>query len=323
MAEEKWRIFAASKQLNITIIAIIVQMKKILLSLVAMLYVMTSDAAGVSYVAKANAVDDPENKEEGANITFEDVDLQGATYYDGADKAGLIATAEDFSFMNYNHDGNWYGFGVSATSGNNYTGDNTDDTLFNSAPGGGMQSEKFAVGCYDESQAFLDEYPEIYATANIKPEYVYVTNTACAYKAMTEGDSSVKKFDETDWLKLTISNMVFDDEEFDYVAVSSVDFYLAKDGKIVNEWTKVDLTPLGVCEFIRFTISSSVSGAEGVNALSYFALDNMKAEVTKEQPTGIKVVETQAAVKAKKFMKDDQIIIMKNGKQFNVAGQEM
>lgn len=201
----------------------------------------------------------------------------------------------------------------------NYCTNEENFTFF----GGGMQSEKFAVGCYDESQAFLDEYPEIYATANIKPEYVYITNTACAYKAMTEGDSSVKKFDETDWLKLTISNMVFDDEEFDYVAVSSVDFYLAKDGKIVNEWTKVDLTSLGVCEFIRFTISSSVSGAEGVNALSYFALDNMKAEVTKEQPTGIKVVETQAAVKAKKFMKDDQIIIMKNGKQFNVAGQEM
>lgn len=284
-------------------------MKKILLSLVAMLSVMTSNAADVT--------DD-------ANITFEDVDLHGATYYDGADKAGLFNTAERFIFMNYYHDGNWCGFGVSATSGNNYTGDNTDDTLFNSVVGGGMQSEKFAVCCYDESRAIQDyEYPEIFATANIKPEYVYITNTACAYKAMTEGDASVKKFDETDWLKLTISNIVFNDEENDYAVASSVDFYLAKDGKIVNEWTKVDLTPLGVCEIIRITISSSVSGTEGVNALSYFALDNMKAEATEEAPTGIKVVEAQAAVKAKKYMKDDQIIILKNGKQFNVAGQEM
>ncbi len=275
----------------------------------------------VSLMADNTAID---ATEEGANITFEDVDLHGATYYDGADNSGLFATADVFSFMNYNHDGSWCGFVVSATSSNIYTGNTTDDSLFNSVVGGGMQSEKFAVGCYNESLATLeDECPEIYATANIKPEYVYITNTACAYKSMTEGDSFVKKFDETDWLKLTISGMVFSEEEIDYVVANSVDFYLAKDGKIVNEWTKVDLTPLGVCEFIRFSISSSVSGMGDVSSLSYFALDNMKAEVTEEKPTALEAVEATAAVKAKKLMKDGKIIIMNNGKPLNVAGQEM
>lgn len=266
-----------------------------------------------------------ENKETEANITFEDVDLQGATYYNGADEAGLIATANDFSFMNYYNAGygSWNGFAISATRSNIYTGNWTDDTQYNSCVAGGMQSEKFAIGYYSEYNALMeDQYPEIYATKNIKPEYAYITNTAWAVKSMTEGDDYAKKFDETDWLKLTISGMVFDEEEEDYVAQASVDFYLAKDGKIVDEWTKVDLTALGICEFIRFTMDSSDKSYGFMNTPAYFALDNMKAEVTDNPTTAIKGIKNadKQAVKAVKVVKDGQIFIQKNGKMFNAAG---
>lgn len=265
----------------------------------------------------------PEYVEAEANITFEDVDFDGTTYYDGADDAGLFSSDDGkFSFMNYNHGGYWCGFGVSGTRSNIYTGSSTDDTQFNSVVAGGMQSEKFAVGHYDEQHAIQDdEYPEIYATANIKPEYVYITNTAYAYKSMTEGDTNAKKFDESDWFKLTISGMVFDEEEEDYVAQGSVDFYLAKDGKIVNEWTKVDLTPLGICEFIRFSMSSSDNGTDGMNTPAYFAIDNMKAETTTDQPTALKdVKEAKASQKVSKFVKDGKTVIVKDGVAYNAAG---
>lgn len=264
----------------------------------------------------------PEYVEAEANITFEDVDLQGKTYYDGSDGAGLIATAEKFSFMNYNPGGYWYGFGVSATRSDIYTGNYKDDSQFNSVVAGGMQSEKFAVCYYNEYQANnSDEYPEIYAEDNIKPEYAYITNTAYTVKSMTEGDTFSKKFDETDWLKLTIIGLDKDDNE----TGEPVEFYLAKDGNIVTEWTKVDLTSLGVCSHIRFTMDSSDKSYGYMNTPAYFALDNMKAAITDEPTTAVKGVANvqKAAQKVQKLMKDGQILIKTANGIVNAAGAQV
>ena len=261
----------------------------------------------------------PEYVEAEANITFEDVDLQGKTYYDGSDGDGLIATAEKFSFINYNPGGYWYGFGVSATRSDIYTGNYKDDSQFNSVVAGGMQSEKFAVCYYNEYQANkYDEYPEIYAEDNIKPEYAYITNTAYTVKSMTEGDSFSKKFDETDWLKLTIIGLDNEDKE----TGEPVEFYLAKDGNIVTEWTKVDLTSLGVCSHIRFTMDSSDKSYGYMNTPAYFALDNMKAENTTDKPTAVKgvAVVKESAQKVQKLMKNGQILIKTANGIVNAAG---
>lgn len=264
----------------------------------------------------------PEYVEAEANITFEDVDLQGKTYYDGSDGDGLIATAEKFSFMNYNPGGYWYGFGVSATRSDIYTGNYKDDSQFNSVVAGGMQSEKFAVCYYNEYQAINhDEYPEIYAENNIKPEYAYITNTAYTVKSMTEGDTFSKKFDETDWLKLTIIGLDDEDKE----TGEPVEFYLAKDGNIVTEWTKVDLTSLGVCSHIRFTMSCSQTSGGYMNTPAYFALDNMKAAITDEPTTAVKGVANvqKAAQKVQKLMKNGQILIKTANGIVNAAGAQV
>lgn len=264
----------------------------------------------------------PEYVEAEANITFEDIDLQGKTYYDGSDGYGLIATAEKFSFMNYNPGGYWYGFGVSATRSDIYTGNYKDDSQFNSVVAGGMQSEKFAVCYYNEYQANnYDEYPEIYAEDNIKPEYAYITNTAYTVKSMTEGDTFSKKFDETDWLKLTIIGLDDEDKE----TGEPVEFYLAKDGNIVTEWTKVDLTSLGVCSHIRFTMSCSQTSGGYMNTPAYFALDNMKAAITDEPTTAVKGVANvqKAAQKVQKLMKNGQILIKTANGIVNAAGAQV
>lgn len=264
----------------------------------------------------------PEYVEAEANITFEDIDLQGKTYYDGSDGFGLIATAEKFRFKNYNPGGYWYGFGVSATRSDIYTGNYKDDSQFNSVVAGGMQSEKFAVCYYNEYQAInSDEYPEIYAEDNIKPEYAYITNTAYTVKSMTEGDTFSKKFDETDWLKLTIIGLDKDDNE----TGEPVEFYLAKDGNIVTEWTKVDLTSLGVCSHIRFTMDSSDKSYGYMNTPAYFALDNMKAENTTDKPTAVKGVANvqKAAQKVQKLMKNGQILIKTANGIVNAAGAQV
>lgn len=221
-------------------------------------------------------------------INFEDVNLNGAQYYNGADEAGLFA-ASGYSFMNYYDKtyNSWYGFAVSATTGTDYTGWGTPSE-FNSCVGGGMESKQFAVGYYSEySYTNEGQGPAIFAEKAFKPEYVYVTNAAYSYKTMLNGDSYAKKFDATDYLLLKIIGRTNEGKE-----TGHVDFYLAKDGKIVNEWTKVDLTPLGAVDYVDFSMDSSDKGAYGINTPTYFCLDNMKSELTNDTPSGIDNIET-------------------------------
>ena len=213
-------------------------------------------------------------------INFEDVDLEGKEYYNGADEAGLFA-ASGYSFMNYYDKSynSWYGFAVSSTTGNDYIGWGTPSE-FNSCVGGGMESRQFAVGYFSEYNYINDEQgPAIYAEKAYKPEYVYVNNSAYAYQSMLYGDSYAKKFDANDYFVLKIIGRTEKGEE-----TGHVDFYLAKDGKIVNEWTKVDLTPLGAVSYIDFVMDTSDKGAYGMNTPTYFCIDNMKAELTDDTP---------------------------------------
>lgn len=213
-------------------------------------------------------------------INFEDVDLNGADYYNGADEAGLFASS-GFSFMNYYDKSynSWYGFAVSSTTDNDYIGWGTPSE-FNSCVGGGMESRQFAVGYFSEYNYNNDDQgPAIYAKKAYKPEYVYVNNTAYAYQSMLYGDSYAKKFDADDYFVLKIIGRTEKGEE-----TGHVDFYLAKDGKIVNEWTKVDLTPLGAVSYIDFVMDTSDKSKYGMNTPTYFCIDNMKAELTDDTP---------------------------------------
>lgn len=216
-----------------------------------------------------------------ANITFDDVDLKGARFYNGSDEAGLFTSGKDYSFMSY-YDSNyasWCGFAVSATLGKNFNG-YADYTQFNSCTGLGLHTRQFAVGYYSEYNALMDDqYPEIYAAKSFKPEYVYVNNTANTLQSMTYGDAWAKKFAVGDSLVLTITGLTEDDEE-----TGSIDFYLAKDTVFVTEWTKVDLTSLGTVDHIRFTMKSSDMSWGFMNTPAYFCIDDMKASLTDEKP---------------------------------------
>lgn len=49
----------------------------------------------------------------------------------------------------------------------------------------------------------------------------------------------------------------------------------------------------------------------------------IKLTVTVDETTGIKNVETTSSQKVGKFIKDGKLVIMKDGKQYNAAGQKM
>ena len=184
-----------------------------------------------------------------------------------------------------------------------------------------MESKKFVVGYFSEYNFYMDDQqPAIYATKNMKPEYAYITNTANAYLSMLNGDAYAKKFTPEDKLTLTITGMTEDDDE-----TGKVVFYLATDGNIVNEWTKVDLTPLGVVDHIVFSMTSTDTDYGFANTPLYFCLDNMKIELTDEEPTAISTVKEVApkTLLNGKFFKNGRIVIVKNGKKFSANGAEI
>ena len=192
-------------------------------------------------------------------------------------------TAGNYSFMNYYNESykSWNGFAVSRTTDTSFAGYGTASE-FNSCVGGGMESMQFAVGYYSEYNFLMeDQVPAIYATKAFRPKSVHVNNAASAYISMMNGDDFAKKFTSEDYFVLTITGMTADDEE-----TGHVDFYLAKDGKIVNEWTKVDLTPLGTVDHVQFTMKSSDTSYGFMNTPAYFCIDNMEAELTDDVPTG-------------------------------------
>ena len=102
-----------------------------------------------------------------------------------------------------------------------------------------------------------------------QPQSAYVTNTSYVYYTLLNGDAYSKKFDNTDWFKLTFYGRI-DDK-----IVSSTDFYLANDGNIVDTWQKVDLSSLGRVDEIMIQLSSSDTGQWGMNTPAYFCIDRI------------------------------------------------
>ncbi len=111
---------------------------------------------------------------------------------------------------------------------------------------------------------------------------VYVTNGTYPYLSMLEGDNFAKKFggesgDEPDFFLLTIKKYLNGE-----LSQDSVDFYLAdyrfednSQDYIVDEWTYVDLSPLGNADSLQFTLSSTDNGMFGMNTPAYFCIDDL------------------------------------------------
>lgn len=200
--------------------------------------------------------------------TFEDLGLATESYWDGSDGSAVF-TSGDFSFVNNFTDWggytSWDGFAYSSMTSTAYT---ALSDQFNSCVGHGYDNSKtYAVVYYSAYAASAPTIIEKNA-GSFEPKGFYVTNSAYAYTSMCNGDSYAKKFDETDWFLLTITGYLNNEKG------NTVEFYLAKNGNIVNEWQYVDLSSLGTVDQIQFSLSSSDTGQWGMNTPSYFCMDN-------------------------------------------------
>lgn len=101
-----------------------------------------------------------------------------------------------------------------------------------------------------------------------------ITNTTYAYLSMLNGnDYPAKQFGPDDWFLLTISAF----NAAGQPTGTPVDFYLAQNGTIVNNWTNVSLASLGDnVKTLQFDLTSSDNDPlYGMNTPAYFALADL------------------------------------------------
>jgi hypothetical protein len=256
-----------------------------------------------------------ENEAEGINVAHADTCWQGAT----TPAVGThIWSSGDYNFASYTNDWGEWGVGYNGiTVSNEKSNEFNGFEYYRSAKGGAYEGNNFAV--------WNDPYKEnvdAHFSARVVPGF-FVNNSAYAANSMNNGDSYAKKFDATDWFKLTITGSK------EGSTVGSVDFYLAQEGKYVNEWTYVDLSTLGEIDAIKFSLSSSDASAYGMNTPAYFCMDNFGFEKPEgyvvpamaEFDLSEGVENVNAAVKATKVLRNGQIIIVRGDAEYTVIGQ--
>lgn len=98
--------------------------------------------------------------------------------------------------------------------------------------------------------------------------------------------------------------------------ITSIEITTEKESK----WSICDLCGTGWTKIAKGI--SWTGSATSVNVGGDFE-QVIKLTVTVIETTGIKNVETTSSQKAGKFIKDGKLVIMKEGKQYNAAGQKM
>lgn len=101
-------------------------------------------------------------------------------------------------------------------------------------------------------------------------DHMYVTNTSYVLNSLKNGDGFSQPLPADGWFKIIATGYNTDEE-----VTGTAEFYLAKDGKIVDDWTLFDLSVLGKVLMVRFDVDGSDKGQWGLNTPGYFAYDDV------------------------------------------------
>jgi len=234
---------------------------------------------------------------------FKDLTLPPESYWNGSadPSAGGFATGPAFFNNTYTFDkflgmAFWGGWAYSSVTDNTTPGYTNQ---FAAVTGTGHTGEIYGIG-------YIDTYNNIMPTVTfddpVCPLRAQATNTTYAYLDMLDGSQFSKAFGgadgtDPDWFLLTITG-----KDAGGGVTGTVEFYLADfrfaDGTedyLLDEWTEVDLSPLGEVTSIAFTLTSSDTGAWGMNTPAYFALDTLTVA---PEPAALALVAAGAAALA-------------------------
>ncbi|MEW6265792.1 MAG: DUF4465 domain-containing protein [Thermodesulfobacteriota bacterium] len=205
-------------------------------------------------------------------VDFEDLTLASESYRH--DTNGF--TSQGASFYNYFYApwNYWEGWSYSNRTDTTVPMDYTNQ--WSSMAGGGYGGIGNYGVAYDASASYMGSKPLVCLDAPSSLAGAYFTNNTYAYSTMFYGDWMTEAFEYGDWFRLSITGYK------DLSPTGVVEFYLADYRSsdqnawyIVDAWTWVDLSALGVVDSLSFSLSGSDSGAYGLNTPAYFALDNL------------------------------------------------
>ena len=218
----------------------------------------------------------------GAVVDYEDLSLSSESHWNGSDGSGGFTSNQAFHNNNYDSGwGSWDGFAYSNKTDTGSKGPSGQYTAYSNGGAGGDVTDPPNSANYGVGYVGYSGPPTVTLPESTLSE-AYYTNNAYAYWSMMEGDSFAKKFggdtgDDPDWFMLTITGKNAG------TVTDTVDFYLADfryqdntQDYIVDDWTWLDLTPLGTVTSLEFALSSSDVGGWGMNTPAYFAMDDLE-----------------------------------------------
>jgi hypothetical protein len=204
---------------------------------------------------------------------FEDLGLDVESYENGAGLAGGYTSGGIFFENNYTPDfgGFFDGYAASTITDNTTPGfGNQFSNITGSGAGG---SASYGIG-FSLGSILLPT-----PTLVIGAEF---TNTTYAALSMLNGDSFAKKFGGADGTEADFFRLLIEGVDAFGFSTGTAELMLAdytaalnEDDYILDEWTFLDLSGLGIVSELRFSFESSDIGSFGINTPTYFAIDNL------------------------------------------------
>ena len=151
--------------------------------------------------------------------------------------------------------------------------------------------------------------------AEYYPQELQICQSTYTLQALRNGYMNAKKFTDKDTLALTIYGL-----DNMYNKMDSLVYYLAIDGKFHSAWTPINLTSLGKCMHLQFTIRSTDVGQYGMNTPAYFALDGIKISDSNIATNDV-ILEADNATKVQKVVVNGQLYIVRDGVRYTIQGQ--
>lgn len=295
-------------------------------------------------------------------LTFEDVDAKFAPYtLTYANKtiskwSDLVDDAQYNGTLTYNMNGGTYhwcdenntllqhsfttpywggGHAISNYTSNGYSNDDLPagtygwyEVQFATLTGGNDSSVNFCVhmGYVDfynsgmNPDAILQTIRFADGVARII-DHMYVTNICYTLNSLVYGDGFCPPAGENSKLEIVAIGQDANGNE-----ISRTTFALCNTkNDIVTTWKKWDLSVLGKVASVAFNFEASedLIGAYGLNCPAYFAYDDVAVRFDKGETTSIPNVQHGANSAAKVILQGTQILILRDGKTYNVTGQEI
>lgn len=217
-----------------------------------------------------------------SQATFEGLSLPSSNFWKGIN---TIPTTSGFQsgpayFVNKydtSFGGFWSGWGYSALNDTSSTSYATNE--LGCIAGKGFNGSSIYGVAYVGSDA---EANIIRLSPNSIPTGFYICNTTIAYKSMKNGDAFAKKFggisgNDPDFFKLNLTGWKNGSPLNDTVEIYLADFRDSNNSNdyILKDWTWVNVSLLGACDSLTYTMESSDTSFGFINTPTYFCIDNL------------------------------------------------